>query len=460
MSNTKKKVLVVAIAVCLIAIVSLSTLAWFNAADDAQNNFYIANSEDDADDIFSVDVWEDDTEEDTDGETKLDDMEIENVLPGDVIYKEVHIENTGYYDQYVRATVTVTGASVWQDVYGKRLVPLTEIVQGVDESAIHTMVSYYDAANDAFVYELYYDKAIAAGQEIIVFETVTINSALDRFQAAELSGQFSINVVADAVQVNNVGDNVYEAFNTVGLVTAVPVSDAAALDAALASDEPAYIVLDGATDWNITIDQPISNKTIDFNGTNGTIVFGANAVADNVVVSGIVDTDGQTPSIETNVAFTGELTITGCHVADYASQPYGAMVLRSGDIAIDNCVLEALAGKTYCLYYSGAFNGNLTITDTTFVGFNDSWAININNAFNGNLTIDGCVFEGQDGVLKVLSGINGDFTFTNNTLIGCNGHDGKGTAYNFCSTSKNTPLAVSGTTTFTGNTLDGADWNP
>ena len=220
MSNTKKKVLTVAIAVCLIAIISLSTLAWFNAADDAQNNFYIANSEDDADEIFSVDVWEDDTEEDTDGETKLEDMEIENIQPGDVIYKEVHIENTGYYDQYIRATITVSQATVWQKVYGvaaTEVVPLTAIVQGVDMAAVHTYTAKLDTTNDTFVYELYYDKAIAAGQEIIVFETVTINENLDRFQAAEMSGEFFIKVVADAVQVENVGNNVYEAFTTVGL---------------------------------------------------------------------------------------------------------------------------------------------------------------------------------------------------------------------------------------------------
>jgi predicted ribosomally synthesized peptide with SipW-like signal peptide len=220
MSNTKKKVLTVAIAVCLIAIISLSTLAWFNAADDAQNNFYIANSEDDADEIFSVDVWEDDTEADTDGETKLEDMEIENIQPGDVIYKEVHIENTGYYDQYIRATITVSQATVWQKVYGvaaTEVVPLTDIVQGVDMTAVHTYIAELDTTNDTFVYELYYHKAIAAGQEIIVFETVTINENLDRFQAAEMSGEFFIKVVADAVQVENVGNNVFEAFTTVGL---------------------------------------------------------------------------------------------------------------------------------------------------------------------------------------------------------------------------------------------------
>ena len=38
-------------------------------------------------------------------------------------------------------------------------------------AAVHTYTAKLDTTNDTFVYELYYDKAIAAGQEIIVFET-------------------------------------------------------------------------------------------------------------------------------------------------------------------------------------------------------------------------------------------------------------------------------------------------
>ena len=56
----KKKVFILALAVCLIAILSMSTLAWFNAADDVTNKFMIADSDGDGTPDFSVSVWETD----------------------------------------------------------------------------------------------------------------------------------------------------------------------------------------------------------------------------------------------------------------------------------------------------------------------------------------------------------------------------------------------------------------
>ena len=38
MKMTKKKVFVAALAICLIAIISMGTLAWCNATDDITNN--------------------------------------------------------------------------------------------------------------------------------------------------------------------------------------------------------------------------------------------------------------------------------------------------------------------------------------------------------------------------------------------------------------------------------------
>ena len=120
MKNTKLKVLVVTLAVCLLAMGSLGTLAWFTAEDEVTNKFLIADSDDDADGIFSIDVWEDATSEDTSDEEKIQDgIEFKDIQPDDNRYKEVNIENTGYYDQYVRATVTITGADVWFEVFEK-----------------------------------------------------------------------------------------------------------------------------------------------------------------------------------------------------------------------------------------------------------------------------------------------------------------------------------------------------
>ncbi len=453
MKNTKLKVLVIALAICLIAVGSLNTLAWFTANDQVTNNFHIANSEDDADKIFSVNVWEDKTPADVAGEEKIEDgIEFENILPGDEFFKEVHVENTGSYPQYIRATVTISDASVWQEVYGEYVVALDEFVDTIDAGAIHTMVSYYDAVNDTFVYEIYYKDILEVGKDIVVFDTVKIDSRLDRFQAADLAGNFYINVFADAVQTENVGANVYEAFETVGLVKAAAVSDATELAEILASDEEAYLIIDPAalTAGTLTIDGAIKNKTLDFAGANANVVFTDAASAENVVISGLVDDDSTGFDITAKAGFTGTVTVTASTFdCGYANKGV-AINPVSGNFIIDNCTFNGV-GKSNGVYTSGSTAGDITITNCTFNNLG-TWAIMVNGAVNGSLTVDNCTFDTKDGVLKTLGGgITGDFTFTNNTLIGVKGHDGKSDQIIIV------PV-VGGTKTVSGNTLDGAAW--
>lgn len=463
MKLTKKKVLLASLAICLVAIISFGTLAWFTAGDKVTNEFLIANSEDDPDDIFSVDVWEDATLDDSTPEDKIQDgIQFDDVLPGDKYVKEVHIENTGYYDQYIRATVTITGASVWQDVYDAYVVPLEDIVKTLDTAALYEVAagkyyfSYYDAANDAFVYELYYKDSIAKGEEIIVFDTVNITENLDRYQAAEIAGKFEIVVVADAVQTENVGQNVYEAFETVGLIKGTTVVDTTSFAAALADPTVDYIFVDSAlAAAPMVFDAPVVGKTIDFNGQDANVEFTATASGSDVVISGIVDTDGTSASVKTASAFTGNVTLIGC---DFATVSGGALALAGGNITIDNCDIEgSTTSKTYGIYNSGPFTGNLTIKNTTFENFK-SWAILINNTINGSLVVDNCEFNTPDGVLKTLAGgVTGDFTFTNNTM-NANGHDGNIDKM-VVSGSGNGPVVVGGTKTVANNTLNGEAWN-
>ena len=46
MKLSKSKVVALALAVCLIAILSMGSLAWFTDDDSVTNDFYIAGSED------------------------------------------------------------------------------------------------------------------------------------------------------------------------------------------------------------------------------------------------------------------------------------------------------------------------------------------------------------------------------------------------------------------------------
>lgn len=214
MKFTKKKIFVIALAICLIATISMGTLAWFSASDSVTNDFYIADSGDHSDDpdaIFSVAVWEKtpDSNEDTDG------YEYTKILPGTVLTKEPHVENTGYYSQYIRAVVTISDAAAW--IAAVDGIDMAEVFLGFDESVWTNISMTKDTAADTLTYVLYYDGILESGKDITLFEQVKIPESLTVEQAAAFAGGFSITVKAQAVQTENVGANAYEAFRTVGL---------------------------------------------------------------------------------------------------------------------------------------------------------------------------------------------------------------------------------------------------
>ena len=216
MKFTKKKIFVIALAICLIATISMGTLAWFSASDSVTNDFYIADSGDHSDDpdaIFSVAVWEKtpDSNEDTDG------YEYTEILPGTVLTKEPHVENTGYYSQYIRAVVTISDAAAW--IAAVDGIDMAEVFLGFDESKWTNISMEQDTAADTLTYVLYYDGILESGKDITLFEQVKIPESLTVEQAAAFAGGFSITVKAQAVQTENVGTNAYEAFTTVGLAS-------------------------------------------------------------------------------------------------------------------------------------------------------------------------------------------------------------------------------------------------
>ena len=214
MRMTKKKVIALALVVCLIAILSLSSLAWFTDDDSVTNKFQIAGSEDaNPDDIFSVDVWE--KADPTSNEKDQDGITYPDILPGDDLYKEVNVENTGKYPQYARVIVTVSDASIWQEIYGETFVPLNKIATDLSGDFMEWSITS-DEVKDTLVYVLYYEKVLEPAAIANLFTNVHIPEALDRDQAAKMAGGFDINVVAEAVQTENVGANAAEAFETVG----------------------------------------------------------------------------------------------------------------------------------------------------------------------------------------------------------------------------------------------------
>lgn len=459
MKNTKRKALVIALAVCLAAIVSMGTLAWFTAQDTITNEFFIANSEDDPDEIFSVDVWE---KTDPDGEKDQDGHEYPNILPGDDFYKEVNIENTGSYDQYIRATVTVSDASVWQAVFGTVYVPLTEIATDLsDDFTLWSVV--YNADEDALIYVLYYDEILPAeGEDIAnLFTNIHIPEAMDRFQAAELAGSFDITVVADAVQTKNVGANAPEAFATVGMevdegnytVAASPVAFAnlAKLVNSGMSFEGEVITLSNDIDLAGVQVTPIGTEANPFNGTfdgaDYTIsnLTMATADAEDVALFDYVGEGAVLKNLKfENVNITGKYAaalacdVTGASIENIqvlsgsvTAGSYGAGIVVFADgTTIKNCVNNvAVTADSWGAAGIGAWVTNAVVegctNNATIIGGNR--AAGICGNFSGTMT--GCTNEGDvtstgsgaaGGMVGILSGVatfenctnNGDVTTT------------------------------------------------
>ncbi|MBQ5743076.1 MAG: hypothetical protein IIV79_02650, partial [Clostridia bacterium] len=426
MKLTRNKVLVLALALSLLAIASMGTLAWFTDSDSVNNNFYIANSEDDPDKIFSVDVWEDATADDPDGEDKIQTgIDFDDILPGDDFYKEVNIENTGYYAQYVRATVTVTGAAVWQKIFGEVYVPLNSIATDLN-SNFNVDRIVYNADKDTLTYVLYSDNILDAGEVDTLFTNVHIPEALNRFQAGKLSGEFAISVVADAVQTENVGDTAIAAFTTVGMYENAGkytvMTTEAGLNAVLASGLVDTVVLNDAYAGKVTtISEDIANVTIDANGLAVGLKF--TGVAANVTVTNIADTaEGTFRNIDLSAVKAGSsVTVTdSSFVSTNGTTSPAVFANMNSDLAFDDCVFNGSADKTYFVY--GFSASNMTFTNCEFKALNKSWAVQINGTIYGNVTIDNCTYtDCKDGIFKgsVAGGghnglLNGDFTFTNN----------------------------------------------
>lgn len=232
----KKKVFVTALAVSLIAILSLGTLAWFNAEDEIENNFHFADSDGDGNTDFSVDVKET-------GDTEDDGLVFEEILPGDVLDKDPTIKNTSTserYSQYIRVTLTLkdpTGA--WKKAYdearigGGKMIKtdreeglLNEMFQSVDLSgtwelagAEGTGYGYDDTAKE-FFWVFYLRDILEKDEEVKLFEKVTIPTGLTVEDANTMKSAFDVHVKAEAVQTENLDlfvESARNAFNKVGM---------------------------------------------------------------------------------------------------------------------------------------------------------------------------------------------------------------------------------------------------
>ena len=228
MKMTKKKVFVTALAVCLIAILSMGSLAWFSAQDSVTNNFHIADSEDnDPDDIFSVDVYE---KYDSDGDGTPEEYQsgitYNDILPGDELAKDAIVKNTGHYDQYIRVIITISDKAVWKSIVESTgadfdTYDIRQHFVGFDSAKWDLVNSTMDNSGESIRYVLYLNDILKSGDSFSVFTGVEIPEAMTQEHASHFDDDgvwgFTIDVKAQSVQTENVGANAFAAFQTVGM---------------------------------------------------------------------------------------------------------------------------------------------------------------------------------------------------------------------------------------------------
>jgi len=218
----KKKMLSLALVVIMIAILSFSTLAWFNDTDSVTNDFYVADSDQDGKPDFSVDVIESTTDENGEkpGTPNADGgFSYDKLLPGDTLSKIVWTENTGDYDQWVRINITISDWSVWEKAIIKALKAdgVTNIGNiAINKYVYNTLLEGFDrnlylskgyrnddTVNDTATYTLYYKDIVKPGDAFQVMQNVKIPGVLEQEDMEFGTDGFTVTVKAEAVQAGN-----------------------------------------------------------------------------------------------------------------------------------------------------------------------------------------------------------------------------------------------------------------
>ena len=224
MKLNKKKVFVAALAVCLVAIISMGTLAWFSDSDFVKNDFMITDSTvTNPDEVFSVDIYETKVDEnvnvvtDANGKPETTDAgnTYDNIAPGDVLTKDPTVKNTGTYNQWVRVKVTLTNAENWLALFQKYNLTLNDLFTNIDSDA-WVGVEDYTITGGAMTFTYFLKDQLAPNQTVTLFDKVTIPEIFDQTDIYAVK-EFALTFVAEAVQVENTKDNAVDAFAFVGM---------------------------------------------------------------------------------------------------------------------------------------------------------------------------------------------------------------------------------------------------
>lgn len=210
----KRRTLVVALAVSLIAILACGSLAYFTSSKTLTNKFMTASYGPDGpvdpDELFSIRVYETDNTK-TDGSVTETGNTYADILPGDKLQKNPVVENTGDYSAYVRVSLTMTNVAEWKTVCAKHgLTDWTDLLQNFN-SAWELKETKEDTTANTETKVYYLNAELVADATAAIFDGFHIPDEFDTDDMAALAA-FDLTIAADAIQSRNTGNNAVEAF--------------------------------------------------------------------------------------------------------------------------------------------------------------------------------------------------------------------------------------------------------
>lgn len=205
---SKRKILVLAMALSMAAILAMgATLAFFTSEDEVKNTMTMGNvdiSLDEAPVVKDGDEWTADTEAE-----RVKSNTYENVYPGAVLPKDPTVHNDGSYEAYVRVKVTVDFNKLAAMQADKIIFngttedsDLTEIID-IDTAnwtyAGRAIDMSGDNRNVTYTYTL--NAPLAAGADARLFTKVTIPTFVTNEDVTAYGLQtINVDVKAEAIQ--------------------------------------------------------------------------------------------------------------------------------------------------------------------------------------------------------------------------------------------------------------------
>lgn len=213
----KKRTFIVALIICMVAIIGIGSLAYFQASKNLTNYFAVAGVSDPTDpsatikpdELFSIKLEETDIRDG--GKTETGNI-YTDILPGDTLKKDPTVTNTGKYDAWVRVKVTVTDAADWEAACAKHgITDLATIFNDYNDQLWKRDPNEDVKKDNTITYTYYYRTKVAPDGTAKLFDSVTIPKQFDIQDMASLA-TFQLKITGEAIQADNTGETAQEAF--------------------------------------------------------------------------------------------------------------------------------------------------------------------------------------------------------------------------------------------------------